>query len=90
AGYPDKPPASYQLNRQLAVWNLPPLVFRAFEAHCNKRKRIAPIEPCCARRAERCNALASLAYCTLRPHGLLPQAAQWHLQAMVAGTMIIA
>ena len=31
--YPATPPVSYQLNRQLAGWNPPPQVFRAFEAH---------------------------------------------------------
>ena len=30
---PATPPVSYQLNRQLAGWNPPPQVFRAFEAH---------------------------------------------------------
>ena len=38
AGYPATPPVSYQLNRQLAGWNPPPQVFRAFEAHQRKRK----------------------------------------------------
>jgi hypothetical protein len=33
AGYPATPPVSYQLNRQLAGWNPPPQVFRAFGAH---------------------------------------------------------
>ena len=33
AGYPDKPPASYQCNRQLSGWLLPPLVIRALGAH---------------------------------------------------------
>ena len=33
AGCPTTPPVSYQLNRQLAGWNPPPQVFRAFEAH---------------------------------------------------------
>ena len=28
-----KPLVSYQINRQLSGWNLPPLVIRAFEAH---------------------------------------------------------
>jgi hypothetical protein len=32
AGYPATPPVSYQLNRQLAGWNPPPQVFRAFGA----------------------------------------------------------
>ena len=31
------PPVSYQLNRQLAGWNPPPQVFRAFEAHQRER-----------------------------------------------------
>jgi hypothetical protein len=32
-GYPTKPLVSYQINRQLSGWNLPPLVLRAFGAH---------------------------------------------------------
>ncbi len=28
------PPGSYQINRQLIGWKLPPLVIRAFGAHC--------------------------------------------------------
>jgi hypothetical protein len=34
ASYPTKPLVSYQSNRQLSGWNLPPLVKRAFGAHC--------------------------------------------------------
>ena len=33
AGHPDKSLASYQINRQLSGWNLPPLVNRAVGAH---------------------------------------------------------
>ena len=33
AGYPDKPLVSYQINRQLPGWILPPLVTRAVGAH---------------------------------------------------------
>jgi hypothetical protein len=33
AGYPTKPLVSYQINRQLSGWNLPPLMIRAFGAH---------------------------------------------------------
>ena len=36
AGYPAEPLVSYQINRQLSGWNLPPLVIRAFGAHCKK------------------------------------------------------
>jgi len=36
AGYPTEPLVSYQINRQLSGWNLPPLVIRAFGAHCQK------------------------------------------------------
>ena len=32
--YPTAPLVSYQINRQLSGWHLPPLVFRAFGAHC--------------------------------------------------------
>jgi hypothetical protein len=34
AGRPTKPLVSYQSNRQLSGWNLPPLVIRAIGAHC--------------------------------------------------------
>ena len=37
SSYPDEPLVSYQINRQLSGWNLPPQVIRAFEAHCQKR-----------------------------------------------------
>src|SRR6202035_2667525 len=37
AGYPTEPLVSYQINRQLSGWNLPPLVIRAFGAHGQKR-----------------------------------------------------
>ena len=33
ASCPTKPLVSYQINRQLSGWNLPPLVIRAFGAH---------------------------------------------------------
>ena len=36
AGYPTKPLVSYRTYRQLSVWNPPPLVIRAFRAHCHK------------------------------------------------------
>ena len=35
SGYPAEPLVSYQINRQLSGWNLPPLVIRAFGAHCH-------------------------------------------------------
>jgi hypothetical protein len=31
----------YRINRQLSGWNLPPLVIRAFGAHCHQRTLIA-------------------------------------------------
>jgi hypothetical protein len=34
--YPTEPLISYQINRQLSGWNLPPLVIRAFGAHCQQ------------------------------------------------------
>jgi hypothetical protein len=37
SGYPAEPLVSYQINRQLSGWNLPPLVIRAFGAHCQQR-----------------------------------------------------
>ena len=36
SGYPAEPLVSYQINRQLSGWNLPPLMIRAFGAHCHK------------------------------------------------------
>jgi hypothetical protein len=36
-GYPAEPLVSYQINRQLSGWNVPPLVIRAFGAHCQHR-----------------------------------------------------
>ena len=33
-GYPHEPLVSYQINRQLSGWILPPLMIRAFGAHC--------------------------------------------------------
>jgi hypothetical protein len=36
SGYPAEPLVSYQINRQLSGWNLPPLVIRAFGAHCQR------------------------------------------------------
>ena len=35
SGYPAEPLVSYQINRQLSGWNPPPLVIRAFGAHCH-------------------------------------------------------
>src|SRR3954447_7941899 len=37
SGYPAEPLVSYQINRQLSGWNLPPLVIRAFGAHCHNQ-----------------------------------------------------
>ena len=34
SGYPAEPLASYQINRQLSGWILPPPMIRAFGAHC--------------------------------------------------------
>ena len=42
AGYPTEPLVSYQINRQLSGWNLPPLVIRAFGAHCHFRTYASP------------------------------------------------
>jgi hypothetical protein len=36
-GYPHKPLVSYRINRQLSGWILPPLMIRAFGAHCHDR-----------------------------------------------------
>ena len=37
SGYPSKPLVSYRNNRQFSGWNLPPLVTRAFGAHCKNQ-----------------------------------------------------
>src|SRR4051794_36186742 len=42
AGCPAKPLVSYQINRQLSGWNLPPLVIRAVGAHWEIRDQIVP------------------------------------------------
>ena len=44
-GCPDKPLVSYQINRQLPGWNLPPLVTRAVWAHWEIRDYIARDNP---------------------------------------------
>src|SRR6202048_2743017 len=36
-GRPPEPLVSYRINRQLSGWNLPPLMIRAFGAHCQQR-----------------------------------------------------
>src|ERR1700730_16201091 len=36
-GYPHKPLVSYRINRQLSGWIPPPLMIRAFGAHCQQR-----------------------------------------------------
>ena len=36
-GYPHKPLVSYRINRQLSGWIPPPLIIRAFGAHCHNR-----------------------------------------------------
>ena len=41
SGYPAKPLVSFQINRQLSGWNLPPLMIRALGAHGHLRT-IAP------------------------------------------------
>ena len=38
-GCPPEPLVSYRINRQLSGWNLPPLMIRAFGAHCHNRTR---------------------------------------------------
>src|SRR6266511_3819360 len=37
SGCPAEPLVSYRINRQLSGWNPPPLVIRAFGAHCQQR-----------------------------------------------------
>ena len=36
SGYPAEPLVSFQINRQLSGWNLPPLMICAFGAHCQE------------------------------------------------------
>src|ERR1700738_2391799 len=43
-GYPHKPLVSYRINRQLSGWIPPPLMIRAFGAHCHERTH-APQKP---------------------------------------------
>jgi hypothetical protein len=38
-GYPHKPLVSYRINRQLSGWIPPPLMIRAFGAHCHFQTR---------------------------------------------------
>jgi hypothetical protein len=45
ASYPTKPLVSYQSNRQFSGWNLPPLVIRAFGAHCINQDLCKNLEP---------------------------------------------
>ncbi len=42
ASYPAAPLVSYQINRQLSGWHLPPLVIRAFGAHLPGLARFGP------------------------------------------------
>jgi hypothetical protein len=46
-GYQHEPLVSYQINRQLSGWILPPLMIRAFGAHCQEatyaRQQTAPL-----------------------------------------------
>jgi hypothetical protein len=43
AGCPAEPLVSYQINRQLSGWILPPLMIRAFGAHCQEETSSLPI-----------------------------------------------
>jgi hypothetical protein len=45
ASYPTEPLASFQTYRQLSGWNPPPLMVRAFGAHCHKRTRALQQRP---------------------------------------------
>jgi hypothetical protein len=48
SGYPAEPLVSFQINRQLSGWNLPPLVIRAFGAH-GQQGTHAPHTTLCSR-----------------------------------------
>jgi hypothetical protein len=52
SGYPAEPLVSYQINRQLSGWNLPPLVIRAFGAHCHEQTISPPIANSALRRTK--------------------------------------
>src|SRR5271157_4027729 len=43
ASHPARPLVSYQINRQLSGWNLPPLVIRAFGTHGTKIERFSKL-----------------------------------------------
>jgi hypothetical protein len=45
-GYPREPLVSYRINRQLSGWILPPLMFRAFGAHCHFRTHAVQYKCC--------------------------------------------
>src|ERR1700682_3894861 len=45
SGSPAEPLVSYQINRQLSGWNLPPLMIRAFGAHCHEQTLTAIRSP---------------------------------------------
>jgi hypothetical protein len=44
AGHPARPFVSYQINRQLSGWILPPQVIRAFGAHCQSGQSRGPLQ----------------------------------------------
>src|SRR3954468_2055384 len=70
AGCPTKPLVSYQINRQLSGWNLPPLVIRAVGAHRGIRaERVIPLLCPCARALGKAVLLRSLSewFGELRP-----------------------
>jgi hypothetical protein len=45
SGYPAEPLVSFQINRQLSGWNLPPLVIRAFGAHGHNLTHAVQTDP---------------------------------------------
>src|SRR5258707_10519051 len=52
-GYPHKPLVSYRINRQLSGWIPPPLMIRAFGAHCHNRTRAVQHSACFIRSPRR-------------------------------------
>ena len=45
ASYPPEPLASFRTYRQLSGWNPPPLMIRAFGAHCHKLPSLEGTKP---------------------------------------------
>jgi len=64
SGYPAEPLVRYQINRQLSGWNLPPLVIRAFGAHCQNRTSYAPEYRRASTRTQECRWTEAMRWAT--------------------------